>query len=45
MGRVRTHRAPVSSGWGPSGRWFKIRPPRSPGALLRLPEAALGSRP
>jgi alpha-tubulin suppressor-like RCC1 family protein len=27
MGRVRTHLAVVSAGWGPSGRWFKSSRP------------------
>ena len=27
MGRVGTHRHQMSSGWGPSGRWFKSSRP------------------
>ena len=36
MGRVRTHMAPVSSGWGPSGRRFKsgLPDPEASFALL-----------
>ena len=39
MGRVRTHMAVVSSGWGPSGRRFKSGLPDS----KRLPETAYGN--
>ncbi len=37
MGRVRTHMAAKSSGWGPSGRWFKSSRPDLPKPPVLVP--------
>ncbi len=42
-GRVGTHRAPTSLGWGPSGRWFKSSRPYYSEARLGSGFPAFGS--